>query len=110
MLTIDTLVDRIQPYVNRAIDLELLPGTRWAAKKIARWKIRKTIEAMVALHGHQVSPVLGDLQPIGERLFKVEVCTAMEDAKSICDTPVSMFGQWAVDARRDAGPALLPKR
>lgn len=110
MLTIASLVDRIEPYLKRAIESELPFGTRWVALKVARWKIRKVIEIQIALHGHHVSPVLAAAQPITDRLFKTEVAQAVRDVKSLCETPVNQFGEFALEARHDAGPPPIVTR
>jgi hypothetical protein len=106
MLTIESLIDRIEPYLKRAIQSELPFGTRWLALQLARWKIRKVIEIQVALHGHQVGPVLDAARPISDRLFKPEVAQALRDVKAICDLPISEFGDAAIAARNDAGPPV----
>ena len=110
MLTIADLVDRIEPYLKRAIETELPFGTRWVALKVARWKIRKIIEIQIALHGHHVSPVLTAIQPLSDRLFKTEVAEAVRDVKGLCETPVTDFGPFAVQARFDAGPPPVVTR
>jgi hypothetical protein len=110
MLTIAALIDRIDPYLKRAIETELPFGTRWVALKIARWKIRKVIEIQIALHGHQVGPVLDAARPISDRLFKPEVAQALRDVKALCDLPISDFGVAAIEARNDAGPPPIVAR
>jgi hypothetical protein len=110
MLTISDLVDQIEPFLKRAIETELPFGTRWVALKIARWKIRKVIEGHIALYGHKVSPVLGAMVPLSDRLFRPEVAQKVRDVKGLCDLPVAGFGPAAVEARASAGVPQIVMR
>ncbi len=110
MLTIESLVDRIEPHLRRAIDAEVPFGFRWVAHKLARWKARKVIQLAIALHGHQVAPVLEALLPMADRLFKTEAAQAVRDVKALCDLQVSDLGAGAFEARRSAGPATAVLR
>lgn len=105
MLTVESLVDRIEPYLRRAIDAEVPFALRWVAHKLARWKIRKTIQLAIALYGHQVTPVLASLMPVVDRLFKTEAAAAVRDIKALCELQVSDLGAGAFEARREAGPS-----
>lgn len=104
MLTVQSLVDAIEPYMKQAIHNELPFGTRWVAEKICRWKIRKVIEIGIAMHGHQVASVMKPLESIGEKLFKPTVATAFKDVRGLCETPVAALGEECQLARINADP------
>jgi hypothetical protein len=103
-LTVEGMVDRIDPWMRKAINREVPLGLRWAAHKVCRWGVRKTIHFQIALHGHQVSPVLGAAEPLADRLFRPEVATTIRDVKGLCDTPVKELGEVEEQARAEAGP------
>jgi hypothetical protein len=105
-LTVEGIVDSADPYLRRAIDAEVPWGLRWAAHKLVRWQARKVLHVQIAQYGHQVAPVLHAAHPVAKTLFRMTIADRMEDVAELCDTPVESLGAEAVEARREAGPAV----
>ena len=105
-LTVEGIVAECHPYVTRAVQSEVPFGFRLAARVVGEHYERKLLTVGIARYGHQVSPVLGAVQPMADTLFRSDVADRCRQVKGLLDTPVGDLGPVEVQARAEAGPAV----
>lgn len=105
-LTVESIVAECHPYVTRAVQSEVPFGFRAIARRVGEHYERKLLTVGIARYGHQVSPVLGAVQPMADTLFRSDVADRCRQVKGLLDTPVGDLGPVEAQARAEAGPAV----
>jgi hypothetical protein len=113
-MTLDDIVARMEPYLKRAVKSEVPWGARTIVYKYLAWKVKRTFQLGIAMHGHQVAQIVGGFLQLGEGLFIASVTTALIEVKKLCETPLKELASdcaditWLEDARAECGqPAMI---